>query len=329
MTIRGLFALAIACTCAIARTPDQTLGALTLPNNARPAMVHAGAVFQAEAQQRGELRLVGESTQYPLAPDWEDVPGGGVRAVVAVPAEASTGVYTLEWTQGDEADRNARAVYVLESPAQPEPFSQQYTFACVAIPNADSNAAANAADMANAINGTQAQFAIAFVGAPEDRFRDVLTVLDLCAMPTIVVTDAPAPVCARWFGASTFSFQYGPDAFLVPAGGRAGLGDGLGPMAGKIERLRQDCKTARWAVGLFAAPSATMSMRNEITLFVDDTLHACIYGLVDGSAATTGSQGWAGWLDPPRIFAIAKSRPTVFIANRKNIALQKMEAPQP
>ena len=327
MTMRCLIAIGVVSMCASARSPDGTLGALQLPNNARPAMVCAGSAFVVEAQQRGELRLAGESAQFPLAPEWQDAARGTVRASVTVPAEIPAGAYSLEWTQGDEGDRNTRAVYVLAAAAERDPYSQQYTFACIALAM-DSGQAGSAANASNTINATQAQFAIVFVSGPEDRFGDLLTTLDACAVPTVVVADAPESVCNRWFGPGTFAFQYGPDGFIAPAAGRAGLGDDLGPVAGQIAQLRQANKTARWTVGLFAGPNAAMSTRNEITLFVDDTIHACIYGFVDDKAPPAKLPAWAGWFEPPRVFAVTKGRATIFAANRKNIAIEKSAVPQ-
>ncbi|NUM53903.1 MAG: hypothetical protein HUU46_09695 [Candidatus Hydrogenedentes bacterium] len=322
MTLRLAVIVIIAGAVAGARTPSGSLGALLLPNSTRPAVIAASGEFTVEAQQRGDLRLIGEAAEFPLSPEWKDTPGGHTRAEVVAPGGMPAGAYALEWTSGDEADRNIRAVYVIAPPETQNPFSQQYAFACVSV-DATSGESTVIADVAQRIDDAQAQFAVVFVRGPEDRFPGIVAALDACATPTVVIADAPESACRRWFGPATFSFSYGPDTFIAPASGRAGIGDEIGSVTGTIAKLRHDAKTSRWTVGLFSEAGARLSMRNEITLFVDDTLHACIYGSADGKDRTDAPKAWAGWFEPPLHFAVIKDRATLFAVNRKEVALVK------
>lgn len=319
--IARVLLISLACACAIARTPEGMLGALRLPNNARPAMVHAGESFAVEAQRRGALRMANDAAQHTLAPEWKDGPGGIFRATVKAPAEAAPGAYALEWNEGDEGDRNARSVYVLPAIEQPNPFSQQYAVACVSIDLNESGSKPGIGSIA-AIDPAQAQFVVVFLRGDEGRFTDVLAGLDASPVPTVVVIDSTEAIAQRWFGPRTFMSRYGPDAFLAPAAGANGIGDELGPVPENLARLRRDCKDARWTVGLFSSAGEAVSMRNEITLNVDNAFHVRLYGAA-AIAHDTQVRAWAGWFEAPKDYALPANQVVVFAANRKSIAPAK------
>lgn len=325
--MRRLAVMAILCSCALARTPSGSLGALLAPNNARPAMVVSGATFTVEAQQRGGLQLVSESAQLPLTPEWVELPGGRVRAIVPVPPGAATGAYTLEWSSGDEADRNARAVYVVAPPEQLNSFSQQYAFACVAF-DTEMDRVETISERLRRVDATQTAFAIVFVRGAEERLSDVVATLDVCAAPTIVISDETDRVCKRWFGPATFSFQYGPDTYIAPACGRAGIGDDIGAVAGTLSELRRDAKTSRWTIALFGDSNTPASMRNELTLYVDDSVHASIRGFEGDKDGAATIKAWAGWFEPPRHFTVATDRIRIYFVSRKELSVPK-PAPRP
>lgn len=322
MNARVPLLLVLACVYANARTPDGTLGALQLPNNVRPAIAPAGTAFDVEARQQGALKLVGADAEFPLAPAWATTPRGTTHATITLPADVPAGTYALEWSQGGETDRNDRAVYVPAPDPQSNSISRQYAFACIAFAPDGSDAAKTAA-AANAIDAAQTQFVIAFVPNAEDRYPEILAALDTCAAPTLAVADAPPSVCERWFGPPTFTFRFGPDAFLAPAAGNVGLGDNLGPAVGELARLRVAAKTARWTTGLFAGHAPAMSMRNEITLFVDDPLPICIFAPTTTNAPPIQPPAWAGWFEPPRAVTLTPGAAIAFAANRKGISPQK------
>lgn len=315
MIVRFLL-ISLACACAIARTPEGTLGALRLPNNARPVMVHAGDSFAIEALRRGELGMTNDAAQFTLAPEWADGPGGVARATATVPADAVPGAYALEWSEGDEGDRNARSVYVLPTPDQGNPFSQQYAVACVSIDLNDTESQSAITSIA-AIDPAQVRFVVLFVRGVEERFAGALTAIDASSVPTVVVVDAAESVAQRWFGPRTFLTRYGPDAFLSLATGLDGMGDELGQAPEKFARLRHDCKDARWKVGLFSSADGA-AMRNEITLDVDNAFHVRLYG-VAATAPHTHVSAWAGWFDAPRDYSLPANRIVVFAANLKEI----------
>lgn len=324
MTMQRTVLLCFVCALAGARTLDGTLGVLKTPNDMRPAIVAAGATFIVQAQERGELRMTNDLAEFALSPIWEDLPGAGARASVAVPNEAPAGAYTLEWSKGDEADRNMRSVYVMAAQSGQDPYSQRYAFACIALPwnaPADPKSNGKAATLADAVNGAQVQFAVVFVRGPEDQFNGWLQDLHDCRVPTWAVAAVPLAVGQRWFGPETFALRYGADAYLVL--GSSEIEDDAGAAPGQIAKLRLDQKTARWAVGLFSSPASALSMRNEITLFVDDPLHACIYGYVDAAKPLPKTVGWGGWFEPTRLFATANGKVVVFQVDRKGISLQK------
>lgn len=323
MTPRYAAALAFACLNAWARTPAGPLGALELPNNTRPAIVAAGAAINVAAADEGALRLVGTTGEYPLQPEWKPTSQGTAHADVQIPADVPPGTYALDWSKADESDRNERAVYVQPPDTEAEKSSRQYNFACVRLaPDASTQP-----DTIRTLGPDQAQFVVAFLTGNETGYPADLATLDACPLPTFVVADAPAAIGEQWFGPGNFIIRFGPDAYIAPVTGRAGLGDSLGPVTGELQRLRQSMKTARWAVGLFAAAGAP-SMRNEITLFVDNPLHVCIYGAPRANAPST-TVAWAGWYGPPKVFAAASGQAAIFTANRAGIAIQKAPAPTP
>lgn len=320
MIIRALFIL-LACACAFARTPEGQLGALRLPNNARPVMLHAGDSFAVEALRRGELDMANGVLRFTLAPEWKVAPDGVAHAIATVPPEAAPGAYTLEWSEGDEGDQNVRAVYVLPPLEQAKSFSQQYTVACVSVDLNDSDSKAGL-DAIAAADPAQVQFVAVFLRGDEGRFAGALTAIDASPLPTVVIVDSTEPVAQRWFGPRTFMTRYGPDAFLAPSAGLDGLGDELGTAPETIAKLRRDCKDARWTVGLFNSADEAVAMRNEITLNVDNALHVRLYG----AAATVTDQqvrAWAGWFDAPRDYTLPVNRVVIFAANRKNFAPAK------
>jgi len=315
--------ISILCASAFGRTPEGTLGALRLPNNARPAMVHAGEPFVVEALRRGEFRAVNDTAEYPLAPEWKESGDGVARATVTVPADAAPGAYTLEWSEGDEGDRNTRAVYVLPTAVeQTNPFSQQYGVACVSI-DLNEGDSKSATTSISAIDPARAQFAVLFVRGDEAHFAEALAALDASQVPTVVVIDSTETVAQRWFGSRTFMFRYGPDAFIALATGADGLGDELGTGPETFARLRRECKDARRTVGLFAHAGEAMAMRNEITLNADNAFHVGLYGAAV-TAPATQAHAWAGWFEPAKDYTLPANRVVVFAANRI-----KLEPAQP
>jgi len=70
-----------------------------------------------------------------------------------------------------------------------------------------------------------------------------------------------------------------------------------------------------------------MSMRNEMTLFVDDTLPVCIFAPADEGERAAHVPAWAGWFEAPRAYAVPRDRAIVYAVNRKGLAPQKPAPP--
>ncbi|MCC6794543.1 MAG: hypothetical protein IT366_05440 [Candidatus Hydrogenedentes bacterium] len=317
---RTLF-IVLVCACAMARTPEGMLGALRLPNNTRPAIVHAGESFAVEALRRGELKMTNDAAQYPLTPEWKEGADGLVYATAAVPTEAVPGAYALEWSEGDEGDQNLRSVYVLPATEPSNPFSRQYAVACVSVDLNDGDSKSAFAFIAE-IDPAQVQFVVVFARGDEEKFSGALASLDACQAPTVVIINSMESIAQRWFGPRTFMMRYGPDAFLAPGLGADSLGDELGAAPETLARLRHDCKDARWVVGLFGGADRSIAMRNEITLNVDTAFHVRLYG-AEPTESTEQAGAWAGWFEAPRNFALPANRVVIFAANRSKIAPAK------
>jgi hypothetical protein len=285
----AILVCSLVCAAALARTPDGMLGVLQTPNDARPAITVRGGSLELTADRPGAVYLVLGSTRVPLEVHWRERPDKTVEANVQVPSNTMPGMYAIEWSDDSVADVSQRAVFVRES------MPEAYTFATIHA--ADENFHAELSE----IDSAQHQFCFVVINGGREQVQSALAVASSCATPTYFVYDAPDQEGSDWIGPATHAFGCGPDAFLVLSSGPFGLGDCIGNAPGEFMLLRRKYKTARWAVAVLPAAETAASMRNTLTLFVDDPVHAVI-ALTPSTVPPTPID-WAGWYEPIPLYA--------------------------
>ena len=281
-----------ACMSASARQDDGALGVILTPHNARPAVVEPGQAFEAVLETEAELVLRQGEIQLPLDVRWRSLPGGKARGWCALPAEIPQGTYDLEATGGSVADRNLRAVYVLE--AVPE----TYAVAHIADPCLGSNADAQLSqevfrELMAAANSSGAALIVItgdLVENPDhDRLKAFLEILDTAAVPTYVCpggAQEKLPLYEAYLGPLTFTFVFGLDAYLAFRADNSLVNSPAGAQDSLLEVCRRRIKPARWSIGVSQRYRQAMPLRSQLVLFVDDPLDC----LVAGERAEAGEE---------------------------------------
>jgi hypothetical protein len=82
----------------------------------------------------------------------------------------------------------------------------------------------------------------------------------------------------KTFGPLVYSFTYGPDGYLVFDTKDFLTAGQLDPQMADLQRLRRKIKPSRWSIGATHRYEPTMSMRSQLTLFVDDPLDVLLFG---------------------------------------------------
>jgi len=135
------------------------------------------------------------------------------------------------------------------------------------------------------VNGIKAAFVlitgdVTENGTPE-QFRTFIEILDTCVLPTFVCVgnhDRQGLNYENTFGPLVYSFQYGPDGFLVFDTKDFITADNLDAQVGELQRLRRAIKPSRWSIGVTHRYEPSMSMRSQLVLFVDDPLDGLLFG---------------------------------------------------
>lgn len=277
-----LFLLAAA---AHARDADGFLDVIITPNNGVPVIVAPGDTFEATLTERAALRLIGPGgTAVPLEPGWSALPGEMYRAVCPVPSALEPGTYALEaLTEDGRTDTNIRAVFLAE--ALQDYAVVHLTDVHIGKPNRDPDPETRFRRLLEHVNGINAAFVLITGdltehGSPE-QFQRFLEVLDICELPTFVCAgnhDRQGRNYERIFGPLVYSFEYGPDGFLVFDTKDFLVADPLDTQMGDLERLRRAIKPQRWSIGATHRYEPMMSMRSQLILFVDDPLDCLIVG---------------------------------------------------
>jgi hypothetical protein len=273
-----------ACMSASARQDDGALGVIVSPHNARPAVVEPGQTFEAVLETEAELVLRQGEIKLPLDVRWRSLPGGKASGWCGLPAKVPPGAYDLEATGGSVADRNLRAVYVLEA------LPETYAVAHIADPCLGLNAGNRPSqevfrDLVAAANSSGAALIVItgdLVEQPDrDRLKAFLDILDNATVPTYVCPGGAQewrPLYEAYLGPLTFTFVFGLDAYLAFRT-ENGLAN---PTAGAQDSLLEVCrgriKPARWSIGVSQRYQQAMPMRSQLVLFVDDPLDCLIAG---------------------------------------------------
>ncbi|MBI2435869.1 MAG: metallophosphoesterase [Candidatus Hydrogenedentes bacterium] len=269
---------------AAAREDDGRLGLLRTPNNGMPAIVQPGSTFVVETLEKAELSLLRDSARVPLGVTWKEAPGSRFRGEVSVPTHASAGAYALEAKTNGSTDTTARAVFIVDA------FPDYYVLAHLSDTHIGSDRHAQASEVIvgqviSAVNASEASLALvtgdlADQGTPE-QFQKFLEVLDTCRVPTFVCPgnhDREGQNYENYFGPVTYSFLYGRDGYLAFDTKDFVIADEVGTQDGELQVMRRAIKPQRWSMGFTHRYDASMGMRAQLTLFVDDPLDYLFFG---------------------------------------------------
>ena len=265
-----------------ARDESGRLDTLIYPSETRPVIVAPGGEFEARLTEEARLRLRGPEATLALAVEWAPGPDGGVIAVCHLPNETPSGVYAMEARIGDNDYRNERAVFVRSS------FPESYLVAHMADPEAaltdgDNGGEGNLevlGDVVAAVNGSGADLLLitgrlTANGAPAEH-RAFLDVAREAAIPVIVAAARSGPPgfdeADAFVGPPVQHVWFGRDAFLIFDGAYPAHGAAALSMDARVHASRRETKPARWAVGVTDRYDQRLSMRQQISLFIDDPL---------------------------------------------------------
>ena len=311
---RHLLLLALLSATAYARTPEGPLGPFRTPNDGRPVIATPGGQFEILVERQGEIAIESGDELIALQTEWGTAFQGGIRGRCTLPATVPEGPQALVLTLNTETDRNARALFVV--PAIPD----QYAIACISAPgSADPKTKASSENRFQALNKSPASFALIFATDQGDGFGKLLSDLSEYTKPTFVVPVAEPAVVRAWFGPATFDFTFGKEAFAVPALGRSGLGDSSGDAVNDFARMTSALQPGRWAVCVMPHFETGISMRNELTLFVDRPFDVVLCGPGGAGAEKPPKDlAWTGWFAPIPVYAVSSGQSVQLEVTRKS-----------
>lgn len=285
---------------AFAREQNGALDLIRSPHNARPTLVLQGETFSVELLEEATLLLRSGEQTIPLTATWTRLPGGNVTGECRVPSGVAAGTYTLEATSPTRADQNTRSVYIYDA------FPENYRIAHIA------EAAASSDSLRKALRTTnESGAAFVLITAPfantdtRESLQAFSDALDQSTVPTFVCPqriDQNGDLYTAFFGATPYAFRFGKDAYLAFDAGGAPAAE---------HRLRRQVRPARWSIGFTPRYDATMNMRSQLTLFVDDPLDVLITG-----AATRAEQSTIPWGLTDRIATVGSGIRLIEVSER-------------
>jgi hypothetical protein len=267
-----------------ARQADGTLGLIQTPNNGIPALVLQGGNFEAVCGAEASLTLRrGEST-LPLEVTWTPFGETRFRGEARVPQDAAPGEYVLEAVAGEQRDTMPRAVYVYET------MPDYYVIAHVSDTHVGSGRHPRSseeivAEVFNAVNESEAHIALITGdltdGGTPEQFQAYLRLMDTLKIPSFVCPgnhDRLDLNYENFFGPVAYTFRFGPDGYLSFDSKDYIVADSIGNHDEELQVLRREIKDSRWSIGFSHRYEASMGMRSQLTLFVDDPLHYLLFG---------------------------------------------------
>ena len=288
---RGGWFLAIAvttCLGAFARDAAGLLSTIVTPNEGVPAIVTAGATFDAVLTAQGRLSLRDGSRDIALSAEWLPWPGGRHIARCTVPVETSAGAYTIAVTGEAVDDSVVRAVWVVDA------FPETYGIVHLTDTHVGSDRHPRSStdifrDLIHYVNESDAAFAVITgdltEGGEAAQFQQFLVVLNTCTKPTFVCAgnhDRQALHYEEALGPLTYWFTYGAgdttDGYLVFDTKDFMVAGELDGQDGLLQRYRRAIMPCRWRIGLTHRYEVDMGMRSQLTLFADNPLDYLIYG---------------------------------------------------
>ncbi|MEA3364849.1 MAG: metallophosphoesterase [Candidatus Hydrogenedentes bacterium] len=282
--LRWILPLMLTAATASARGPDGALDIIITPNNGVPTIIGPGDAFEVTLTQRASLRLVNaDGDAITLEPEWSELPGDLQRATCKTSSRLASDTYALEAVTEQRTDTNVRSVYIA-SMVSDYPIVH-ITDVHIGKANRDPTPDAMFRRLIEHVNGIKAAFVlitgdVTENGTPE-QFRTFIEILDTCKLPTFVCAgnhDGQGLNYENTFGPLVYSFQYGPDGFLVFDTKDFIMADNLDAQVGELQRLRRAIKPSRWSIGVTHRYEPSMSMRSQLVLFVDDPLDSLFFG---------------------------------------------------
>lgn len=286
MSRRGVSSLVflLVATVALGRAPDGMLDIVITPNDGIPVIVRPGDTFEAIATREARIRLKGGGQSYDLECSWKSTINSGAKASCKTPATLPVGRYAVEAAVGDRVDSTQRAVFVVSS------YPETYSVAHVSDTHLGSNRHKRASetifrDVVNAINTSGAALAIITGdltdGGDPEQFRQFLTVLSDCFVPTYVCSgnhDRDGTAYEQFFGPTAYSFCFGDDGYVGLDTKDYFVASEIGLQDTDLYLLRSAIKSCRWSIGFSHRYDASQGMRNQLILFVDDPLDHFLFG---------------------------------------------------
>lgn len=300
-----LFIVLLTPILAFAREQNGAPDLIRSPHNARPTLVLQGETFSVELLEEAALLLRSGEQTIPLTATWTRLPGGNVTGECRVPPGVAAGTYTLEATSPTRADQNTRSVYIYDA------FPEDYRIAHIAEAAASSDSLRKALRTANESGAAfvliTAPFAKTDTRESLQLFSDAL---DESTVPTFVCPQQIAQngdLYTAFFGTTPYAFRFGKDAYLAFDASHRSLSDA----PAEEHRLRRQFRPARWSIGFTPRYDATMNMRSQLTLFVDDPLDVLITG-----AATRAEQSTIPWGLTDRIATVGSGIRLIEVSER-------------
>lgn len=266
-----------------ARNPEGVLDLIQTPHEGQPALAAKAKSFEVTLRSKADLRIEHEGATIPLSTQWREIRGMW-HGICQLPEDAPEGTYALAAETNGQTDRNLRSVFIYAA------FPESYRIAHLTdIHVGDNRDAGHAIDFfrkaVETVNASDAAFAVitgdlTHTSDPEE-YRQFLEVLNTCTKPTFLAPgnhDREKKAYERYFAQDTYTFGFGPDAYLaydtkdIVIAGESGVQDA------DLEVFRRTMGPARWTIGFTHRYVAAMGMRAQLTLFIDSPLDYLIVG---------------------------------------------------
>lgn len=295
--------IVLMCGWSHARDAEGRLDLILSPSNTQPAIVVRGGTFTAALREEAALRLESAAGSFALSAPPATVHRGLQIKEVALPEDVPAGTYTLVGSAGEAADRNYRAVVVLDAPLETYRIAVWSNLRVSADPQSPDTELYRLSAQINAGGAALVLVTgdLTASGAPE-QFRLALDILNDCTAPTLVAPgaiDFASGGVSRFLGDYPVAVPFGLDGVLLCAAPRGALG----VEEGKLHLERRRIRASRWSIG--AAPAFDVGdLREQLTVLVDDPLDA----VLGAPAAAVSEPGEASPWGRARVFTSPPDR---------------------
>lgn len=295
--------LAAISSAAHARDAEGQLDLILSPSNTQPAIVVRGGTFRAALREEAALRLESAAGSFALSAPSATIHRGLWIKEITLSDEVPAGTYTLVGSAGETADRNYRAVVVLDAPPETYRIAVWSNLRVSADPQHPDTELYRVSAQINAGGAALVLVTgdLTASGTPE-QFRLALDILNDCTAPTVVapgVADFASGGVQDFLGNYPIAVPFGLDGILLCTSPRAASG----VEAGKLHLERRRIRASRWSIG--AAPEFDIGdLREQLTVLIDDPLDA-VLGAPQSAVAESGDASPWGRAD---VFTVPPDR---------------------